>query len=142
MRRRATVGCARPALHRLHADTIESTAQWMKKTLTNAWKAPSRGWPLLRDLRERERPDDEDRAQQEERVRKPAVRGAECVGEAEQEVREDDKERDHDPADSALGQVPGVGSGSGSAVRAGRATRTQSRPTWSAGRGAAAKTGT
>ena len=40
-------------------------------------------------------------------VREPAVRRAEGVREAEEEVREDDEERDHDPADRALGQVSG-----------------------------------
>ena len=44
MRRRATVGCARPAVQRLHAETIESTVQWMKKTMINREDA---GRPVL-----------------------------------------------------------------------------------------------
>ena len=65
-------------------------------------------FPLLRDLREREGPDDEDRAEEDERVREPAVRGVEGVREPEEEVREDDEEGDDQAADCALGQVAGV----------------------------------
>ena len=87
---------------------MESTAQWMKKTTTNAWKTPGRASPCCGDPRQRERPDDEDRAQEEERVRKPPVRGVERVREAEEEVREDDEERDDQAAVCALGEIAGV----------------------------------
>src|SRR5207302_2995406 len=63
---------------------------------------------LLRDLRECERPDNEDPAQEDERVRESPVRGAKGVREAEKEVRKHDEECDDDPPYRALRQVAGM----------------------------------
>ena len=62
----------------------------------------------LGDRRQRERPDDEDGAQEEERVRELLARRAEGVREPEEEVREEDEQGDRDAADGALRDVPGV----------------------------------
>ena len=45
IRRRATVGCARPARQSRRAETIESTVQWTMKTTTYAMKNAGRGSP-------------------------------------------------------------------------------------------------
>ena len=107
MRRRATVGCARPARQRLHAETIESTVQWMKKTMTKAWNARvavSPGCGIVGSANVQTTRI----ALSEKSAFASAGPAAEGGREAEEEVRKEDEERDDDPAEGALGEVAGV----------------------------------
>jgi hypothetical protein len=70
-----------------------------------------RGWAVLAglgDLRQRERPDDEDRREEYESACKPAGRRAERIREAEQEVGKEDDQRNRNASDCPLRDVAGM----------------------------------
>jgi len=72
-------------------------------------EAGSAGLPLLREVRERERPDDHpDRDRVADRA-DPRRRWVERDREAEQQVREDEQDRDVEPLHRVLGESARVG---------------------------------
>jgi len=62
----------------------------------------------LRNLRQQERPHDEEHGERNERVCEPSSRPAEGAGEAEEQVGEEDEQREPDATGRALGQVAGM----------------------------------